>query len=168
MLTPSQSALVAQTLRAALGSAADEAHESMAAPLEQAAAAIPSATGDAHPALPDIGDVVSRDLVVSADDTAAAMGHPDASVQVLGTPRISLWFELVSCELLPDPADDLSHVGVGVLVHHLGRADIGETVTVESTCAAAAGRRVVFSCRASIGDRVVALGVHQRSLLVPR
>jgi predicted thioesterase len=94
------------------------------------------------------------------------MGHPDDSVQVLGSPRLALWFELVSCELLPEPSEELSHVGVGILVHHLGRADVGETVTVESTCAAAAGRRVVFTCRAYVGDRVVGLGVHQRALVV--
>ena len=159
MLTPSQSALVTETLRVALHAAAEEVDGSMDAP---APAAPP------HEALPEVGARVTRDLVVSAGDTAAAMGHPDDSVQVLGSPRLALWFELVSCELLPEPSDDLSHVGVGILVHHLGRADIGETVTVESTCASAAGRRVVFTCRAMVGDRLVGLGVHHRALLVPR
>ena len=63
------------------------------------------------------------------------MGHPDDGVQVLGSPRLSLWFELVSCELLPVPSPELTHVGAGILVHHLGRADVGETVTLEATTA---------------------------------
>jgi predicted thioesterase len=159
MLTPSQSALVTETLRVALHAAAEEVDGSMDAPGSDA---------PPHGALPEVGARVTRDLVVTADDTAAAMGHPDDSVQVLGSPRLGLWFELVSCELLPEPSDDLSHVGVGILVHHLGRADIGETVTVDSTCASAAGRRVVFTCRATVGDRLVGLGVHHRALLVPR
>jgi predicted thioesterase len=158
MLTPSQSAIVTETLRVALDAAAAEIDPSW----------MESSPSPAHEALPGIGESVRRDLVVSADDTAAAMGHPDDSVQVLGSPRLALWFELVSCELLPEPTDDLSHVGVGILVHHLGRAHVGETVTVESTCAAAAGRRVVFTCRASVGERMVGLGVHHRSLLEPR
>jgi predicted thioesterase len=157
MLTPSQSAIVTETLRVALHAASQEIDGSTAAP-----------DAPPHEALPEVGALVTRDLVVSAEDTAAAMGHPDDSVQVLGSPRLALWFELVSCDLLPDTSDDLSHVGVGILVHHLGRADVGETVTVESTCASAAGRRVVFTCRALAGDRVVGLGVHHRALLVPR
>jgi fluoroacetyl-CoA thioesterase len=158
MLTPSQSTIVSQTLRVAIDAAAAEADPSVRVS--------PPAT--AHEALPQIGESVRRELVVSAEDTAAAMGHPDDSVQVLGSPRLALWFELVSCELLPAPSDDLSHVGVGILVHHLGRADVGETVTVESTCASTSGRRVVFTCRAFVGERVVGLGVHHRALLEPR
>lgn len=158
MLTPSQSGIVSETLRVALDAAAAEADPTVPE----------SPPRVAHDALPPVRASVRRDLVVSADDTAAAMGHPDDSVQVLGSPRLALWFELVSCELLPAPSHDLSHVGVGIVVHHLGRADVGETVTVESTCAAASGRRVVFTCRALVGERLVGLGVHQRSLLGSR
>jgi predicted thioesterase len=158
MLTPSQSAIVSDTLRVALEAAKAEIDPT----------STESSSKPAHPALPDVGASVLRDIAVSAEDTAAAMGHPDDSVQVLGSPRLALWFELVSCELLPAPSDDLSHVGVGIVVHHLGRADVGETVMVESTCTSAAGRRVAFTCRASVGDRVVGLGVHQRALLEAR
>ena len=90
MLTPSQSALVSETLRVALHAAAEVVDGSMdAAP----------ASGAPHEALPEVGANVTRDLVVAAEDTAAAMGHPDDSVQVLGSPRLALWFELV--ELRP-------------------------------------------------------------------
>jgi hypothetical protein len=86
MLTPSQSTIVSQTLRVAIDAAAAEADPSVRVS--------PPAT--AHEALPQIGESVRRELVVSAEDTAAAMGHPDDSVQVLGSPRLALWFELVS------------------------------------------------------------------------
>lgn len=170
MLTPSQSAIVAETLRVALASAAAEAAEPRQLALGEAASALGPSTADtaAHEALPRVNASTRDDLVVTAEDTAAAMGHPDPSVQVLGSPRLALWFEVVSCGLLPPPADDLSHVGVGIFVHHLGRADVGETVSVESSCASATGRRVVFTCRATVGDRLVGLGVHHRALLVPR
>lgn len=172
MLNVSQTALIAQTLRAALAQAAAEAAPGDAASLLTEAADRLAGEGASAPApraaLPDVGAAVARDLVVSAEDTAAAMGHPDPSVTALGTPRLALWFELVASELLPAPGAGVTHVGVGVLVHHLGRADIGERVTVEARVEAAAGRRVTFSCAATVADRVVGLGVHQRVVLDSR
>jgi predicted thioesterase len=169
VLTPSQGAIVTETLRVALAAAAGETDEAQQADLARAAAGLtPADVEDPHPAWPGVGAAVSRDLVVGAEDTAAAMGHPDAAVQVLGSPRLALWFELVTCDLLPAPAPALSHVGTGILVHHLGRADVGETVTVDCACASVSGRRAVFTCRATVGDRLVGLGVHHRAFLVPR
>ena len=167
MLTPSQSAIVTETLRVALAAAAGDVDGDHLASLARAAAALaPAETAAPHPAWPDLGSSVVRDRVVGPEDTAAAMGHPDDAVQVLGSPRISLWFELVACELLPAPSPELTHVGAGILV--LDRAGVGETVTLEATTASVGGRRAVFTCRASVGDRLVGLGVHHRALLVPR
>jgi predicted thioesterase len=167
MLTPSQSAIVTETLRVSIAAAAADVEQERLGALARAAAALaPDRTDDPHPAWPALGASVRQDLVVGPDDTAAAMGHPDSAVQVLGSPRLALWFEVVTCDLLPAPAPELSHVGVGILVHHLGRADVGETVTVECTAASASGRRAVFTCRASVGDRLVGLGTHHRALLV--
>lgn len=169
MLTPSQSAIVTETLRVALAAAAGDVDGDHLASLARAAAALaPAETAAPHSAWPALGTSVVRDRVVGPEDTAAAMGHPDEAVQVLGSPRISLWFELVACELLPEPRPELTHVGAGILVHHLGRADLGETVTLEATTASVGGRRAVFTCRASVGDRLVGLGVHHRALLAPR
>ena len=169
VLSPSQSAIVTETLRVSLAAAASDVDGSVLDSLAQSAAALaPGRAEPPHPAWPAVGASVLSELVVGAEDTAAAMGHPDASVQVLGSPRLALWFELVACEQLPAPTDELSHVGVGVLVHHLGRADVGETVVVEATCASVSGRRAVFTCRAAVGERLVALGTHHRALLIPR
>ena len=169
MLTPSQSAIVTETLRVALAAAAGDVDGAHLASLAGAAAALaPAESVEPHPAWPGVGASVVRERVVGTEDTAAAMGHPDDGVQVLGSPRLSLWFELVSCELLPVPSPELTHVGAGILVHHLGRADVGEPVALEATVASVSGRRAVFTCRASAGDRLVGLGVHHRALLVPR
>jgi predicted thioesterase len=169
VLTPSQSAIVTETLRVALAAAAGDVDGGHLASLARAAAALaPADTAAPHPAWPALGTSVVQDRVVGPEDTAAAMGHPDGAVQVLGSPRISLWFELVACELLPVPRPELTHVGAGILVHHLGRAAVGETVTLEATTASVGGRRAVFTCRASVGDRLVGIGVHQRALVAPR
>ena len=168
MLTPSQSAIVTETLRVSLAAAASDVDGSVLDSLAQSAASFaPGPVRPPHPAWPAVGSSVLGELVVGREDTAAAMGHPDASVQVLGSPRLALWFELVACRQLPEPSAELSHVGVGVLVHHLGRADVGETVAVEATCASVSGRRAVFTCRAVVGERLVALGTHHRALLTP-
>jgi predicted thioesterase len=169
VLTPSQSAIVTETLRVALAAAAGDVDGGHLASLARAAAALaPADTAAPHPAWPALGTSVVQDRVVGPEDTAAAMGHPDGAVQVLGSPRISLWFELVACELLPVPRPELTHVGAGILVHHLSRAAVGETVTLEATTASVGGRRAVFTCRASVGDRLVGIGVHQRALVAPR
>lgn len=166
MLNGSQAALVAETLRVSLRHAAATSDRGrLARWFAEAAATFPAndANGNpAHPALPAVGATVTRTLRVAQDDTAAAMGHPDKSLDLLGSPRIALWFEVVASDLLPDPSMDRTHVGAGILVHHLGHADVGEEVTVVATAETAAGRRVVFSCVATAGSRVVALGVHQR------
>lgn len=168
MLSGSQSAMVVEALRASLRhAAAGSDDDAWARSVRDAADGLP-ATGDdvrRHPALPAPGTTVARDLRVTAQDTAAAMGHPDPSVDMLGSPRISLWFELVASDLLPAPTATLTHVGSGVLVHHLAPAQVGEDVTVEATAEETTGRRVVFVCTATAGSRCVAIGVHQRVVL---
>lgn len=167
MLSSSQATIVTETLRVALAAAAGEVPGEHLRTLAEAAAAFaPPEPFPPHPALPAVGRSVARDLVVDDQDTAAAMGHPDPAVRVLGSPRLALWFEVVSCGLLPEPTDGLSHVGAGILVHHLGSAGVGATVTVECTCASVSGRRIVLTCTARVGDRVVGLGVHHRILVV--
>lgn len=155
--------IVADNLRFAVRHAATLTGDPLLA--DAAAALGGSGEKPPHPALPALGAGTTRELVVADTDTAAALGHPDAEVAVLASPRLGLWFELVSCDLLPDSADGPTSVGVGILVHHLDRSDVGETVTVEATVAHAAGRHVVFDCVARSGGRVVGAGTHHRVLL---
>ena len=166
MLGASQSAIVTETLRVALAAAAgDLAGDRLHALARAAAALAPDDVRPPHPAWPAVGTAVEERREVTEDDTAAAMGHPDAAMRVLGSPRLALWFELVSCALLPPPGEGPGHVGAGILVHHLGSAEVGESVTLEATAASVSGRRGVLTCRASVGERLVAIGVHHRVLL---
>ena len=118
-----------------------------------------------HAAAPAVGAVSVTRFPVTEADTAAAMGHPDPGVTVLGSPRIGLWFELATSPLMPDPGGAVRHVGVGLVVHHLGLAEVGEEVAVEARVVDAAGRAVVFALVATVGERCVARGVHHRRIL---
>ncbi|MHB1710305.1 MAG: thioesterase family protein [Acidimicrobiales bacterium] len=167
-----QTGLVAETLRLALLDAARRSGDDrFTSAFGQAAAALAGAVGDrpaAHPALPVTGSSMLREFVVADPDTAAAMGHPDPEVRVLASPRLALWFEIVASTLVAEPSPEITHVGVGILVHHLNRADIGELVTVRVRVDEIDGRRVVFSGEAMVGSRLVALATHQRVVLEAR
>lgn len=168
MLADRQTTTVAETLRAALAdSAASTADPHFGAALGQAATVVEESTKDRrppHPALPLVGATASESWVVSNTDTAAAMGHPDTTLAVLGSPQLSLWFEIAASILLPTPNASVSHVGVGILVHHLAPANVGERVVVHAAVDRTTGRHVTFRCAAMVGTRLVGIGTHQRVL----
>lgn len=170
MLSPSHEGIVVESLRVSLLAAARHASPDRAGALTQGAALLDPAgdTVPPHPSWPALGTTVTRELEVSEQDTAAAMGHPDPSVDVLGSPRISLWCELVSEEALPGPDANLTHVGAGILVHHLGSAAVGDRVTVRVTLESVSGRRGVFSCVLTRGNELIALATHHRVVIERR
>jgi predicted thioesterase len=154
--------LIARTLWAAA------AAETLPSPADGAAAALAGALragSPPHPAAPPVGATTITVFPVTDADTAAAMGHPDPDVKVVGSPRLALWFELATSPLMPAPGTGVRHVGVGLVVHHLDRAEIGETLTVEARVLETAGRGVVFTLEATTGERCVARGVHHRRIL---
>ena len=157
-----------RTLSAALVDAAKRIEE-WAPPLSSAAENLDllfrDATSEPHPLAPEVGATARSVLRVEEPDTAAAVGHPDPTMLVLASPRIALWFELATSPLMPAPESGNRHAGVGILVHHLGTAAVGDDVIVETTVAAVSGRVVVFSCQATAGDRLIAFGTHQRVIL---
>lgn len=162
-LRASQARIIADNLRYAVRYAASLTGQDV---LAAAATALGnSQTEEAHPALPVVGATTARHLVVQDGDTAAALGHPDGAVAVLASPRLGLWFEVVSCDLLPAPGTGPTSVGAGILVHHLDRSDVGETVTIETSVAHTSGRHIVFACLARAGERIVGVGTHHRVLL---
>jgi predicted thioesterase len=179
---PSQAHLLADTLRIALTDAcrwaaqADPQAEELRDALSAAAEALGSSrqgggTAASAPAemttgvTSKVGDRAEQIFTVAAADTAGALGHPDPSMAVLGSPRLGLWYEIVASDLLPHPSPDLTHVGVGILVHHLGRAEVGEKVRVLARLEEVRGRRALFSCQAWAGGRLVGLGAHHRVIV---
>ncbi len=59
----------------------------------------------------------------------------------------------------------MTSVGFGILVHHLGRAEESEEVTVRAKVLRAQGRRVLFACEATCEGRLVGIGIHHRVVL---
>ena len=154
--------IVARTLWAAV------AAEREAAPLDDAVSKLEAQvhrSSSPHPAAPPVGAAAVTVFPVTEDDTAAAMGHPDPSMTVLGSPRIGLWFELATSPLMPPPGGGVRHVGVGLMVHHLSAAEVGEEVAVEARVMDVSGRAVLFTLEATAGGRCVARGVHHRRIL---
>lgn len=148
-------------VRASLDVAEDHARRHGVAPPQAAAGAARSP----HPSAPSVGTVATTTFTVAADDTAAAMGHPDAGMDVLGSPRLALWFELGSSPVMPDPDWGVRHVGVAILVHHLGMARVGDTVDVRVEVVAVDGRTVHLVCDARCDGDLVGSGSHQRVLV---
>lgn len=118
-----------------------------------------------HPLVPALGSRSVSTFLVGDEDTAAAMGHPDASMTILGSPRIGLWFEIATSPLMPDIDAGVQHVGVGLVVHHLGMANVGDEVRVGVEVLGGVGRTVQFGCDAWCDGRLIASGAHHRVLL---
>lgn len=154
--------IATETLRVALEHAALLTEEPLASTLRRAAVPLESDAIEPDPRLPRVGSTVERPLRVGHDDLASAMGHPDPAMAVLGSPRIALWFELVSSDVFPIPSGTSTHVGVGILVHHLSTASIGDDVAVRATVASSSGRHIIFACEARVDDRLIATGTHHR------
>jgi predicted thioesterase len=136
--------------------------------VEHRSAGVPAGSSErAHgpvPWTPEVGAVSSLSFLVGVEDTAAAQGHPDPEVKVLASPQLAAWFEIVATAAMPTPPPGVRHLGVGILVHHLGAAHPGEEVVVRTTVTAVEGRRVLLDCEATVGERLVAFGTHHRVL----
>ncbi|HEY3239760.1 MAG TPA: hotdog domain-containing protein [Acidimicrobiia bacterium] len=113
---------------------------------------------------PEVGAVSSLSFLVAPEDTAAGQGHPDPEVKVLASPQLAAWFEITASAAMPTPPPGVRHLGVGILVHHLGAAHPGEEVVVRTRVTAVEGRRVLIDCEATVGERLVAFGTHHRVL----
>lgn len=169
-MTQRQSELLLGTLRAALAQGAaytgdTEAHKALfGASKTLSKPSVPHDLPFQVPAL-KIGDESCSVFRVRPNDTASAMGHPDPAMKVLGSPAIALWFEIAASRLLPEPRPGLTHVGVGILVHHLAKAELGSDVVIDARVEDLEGKRVVFSLRGTVRDRLIALGIHERVML---
>ena len=102
------------------------------------------------------------DVVVAAEDTAAALGSGDLAV--LGTPRLLAWCELATCRVLePSLPPGTTSVGTSVRLEHLRASAVGAQVSVLAEVTRVEGRRVVFEVTAAdAGGSVLARGTVER------
>ena len=108
------------------------------------------------------GASAERLVLVERSDTAERVGSGD--VPVLATPRLLAFVEeaCVAC-IAGALGDELTSVGIRVVLDHRAPSAVGTLVTIRVTLDAVDGRRLVFSFTASHGDgTVVAAGEHQR------
>jgi predicted thioesterase len=163
-LSPRQEAIVRHTLAEAARALEQRAAGVPARPSEPSLRGHPGPRAAPESWTPEVGAVSSLSFVVGMEDTAGARGHPDPEVKVLASPQLAAWFEITASAAMPTPPPGVRHLGVGILVHHLAAAHPGEEVVVRTTVTAVEGRRVLFDCEATVGERLVAFGTHHRVL----
>ena len=103
--------------------------------------------------------------VVTADDTARALGSGD--LEVLATPRVLAWCEEATCAALDLPADRTS-VGTRVELEHLVASPIGATVTATATVVHTDGRLVRFQVAAQDASGTLLASGEVRRVMVDR
>jgi predicted thioesterase len=100
-------------------------------------------------------------ITVADSDTAIAYGS--GSVPVLATPRVIALCEAVAVAAVADHlTDGMTTVGTRIELDHLVASPIGTTVAASATVVAVDGRRSTFDVRATMGEVIVARGVHTR------
>ncbi|MDJ0767686.1 MAG: thioesterase family protein [Ilumatobacter sp.] len=103
-------------------------------------------------------------LIVSADDTAVALGSGD--VDVLGTPRLVALFEQATVDALTGVLEEgQSSVGMRVQIDHLQPTPVGAEVTVEAQLEKIEGRRITFTVTASDAGGLIAAGKVTRVMI---
>jgi len=103
-------------------------------------------------------------LVVSADDTAKALGSGD--FDVLGTPRLIALCEEATMSALADQLDaGSSSVGMRIRVDHLQPTPVGASVTADAVLDKIDGRRLTFTVSVSDSGGLVAAGKITRAVI---
>jgi fluoroacetyl-CoA thioesterase len=109
----------------------------------------------------DVGAAARVELVVTAADTAVALGSGD--VEVLATPRlVALTEEATVRAVAPGLAAGQTTVGTRVELEHMAATPIGRTVEAEAWLVEVDGRRLAFVVEAHEGSTVVARGRVER------
>jgi predicted thioesterase len=100
------------------------------------------------------------DFVVTAADTAAALGSGD--LPVLATPRLLAWLEAATCAAAASGGlvgEGRTSVGTRVAVEHLAATGVGGRVRTRAELAGSDGRLLRFTLTASdAAGRLVAGG----------
>jgi fluoroacetyl-CoA thioesterase len=112
----------------------------------------------------DVGAAARVELVVTAADTAVALGSGD--VEVLATPRlVALTEEATVRAVAPGLAAGQTTVGTRVELEHMAATPIGRTVEAEARLIEVDGRRLVFEVEAHAGNTVLARGRVERAVV---
>lgn len=100
-------------------------------------------------------------ITIAESDTAIAYGS--GSVPVLATPRVIALCEAAAVAAVAGHlADGMTTVGTRIELDHLVASPIGSNVVASATVVAVDGRRSTFDIRATMGETIVARGVHTR------
>jgi fluoroacetyl-CoA thioesterase len=113
---------------------------------------------------PPAGRTASFSYVVTAADTAAALGSGD--VAVLGTPRVLALMEQATVAAVAgdlEPAQ--TTVGVSVVLDHSRATVVGAVVEVTAVLDQVSGRRLAFDTRVSDAAGTAASGRITRALV---
>jgi fluoroacetyl-CoA thioesterase len=110
-------------------------------------------------------DTASITHVVTADDTALALGSGD--LEVLATPRVLAWLEEATCAAL-DLQPDQTNVGTRVDLEHLSASPVGAEVTATATVVHTDGRLVRFQVVAQDASGTLLASGEVRRVVVDR
>ena len=102
---------------------------------------------------------------VVGDDNAITFLGPEGP-RVLSTPRMIGYMEGTSRNLVLEmlgPGHDT--VGTHVNVSHCGAAPMGATIVFFAELTAIRERRVEFHVRATMGDKIIGEGAHERAII---
>ncbi|MFC5678032.1 thioesterase family protein [Aeromicrobium endophyticum] len=103
--------------------------------------------------------------VVTADDTALALGSGD--LEVLATPRVLAWIEEATCAAL-DLQPGQTSVGTRVDLEHLAASPVGAEVTATATVLLTDGRLVRFQVVAQDASGTLLASGEVRRVVVDR
>ncbi len=114
------------------------------------------------------GETARREFVVTAADTAAALGS--GALDVLATPRLVAWCEAVTllvADALPHD-DEATSVGTRVAIEHVRATPVGGRVQVVAELIEQDGRRLRLTVEAADGrDRLIGRGEVERVFVHP-
>ncbi|MDA8369640.1 MAG: thioesterase [Nocardiopsaceae bacterium] len=106
----------------------------------------------------------SAELVVSQEDTAAALGSGD--VPVLGTPRALALAEAATVAAVADRLEaGRTTVGTEVALTHTAATPVGARVRAEALLRLVDGKRLVFDVAVAQDNRTVARGTVERVIV---
>lgn len=103
-------------------------------------------------------------LKVEFKDTAAALGHEDASV--FSTPAMISLMELTSLELLEKTLDEgETSLGISIDIKHLAATPVGSIVRCEAELIEVVKSVFVFSVKAYDEVDLIGEGTHKRAVI---